>query len=183
MGAVLGTALGRRLAGSSRPKSCSAVFKGAFDGPAVSVCWRGFACSPFELGAVEHLRSGRFPSQVAHEDDGQKAVTSRRVVEGLDRLLTARLAWNPNWLKSSFVHGLVLDLRPTRFMPGSGFPFLRAGPLRLFRLGRRGPVERPFGMDMADEVNVGRQMTEDALAPGEAVAGNEDLIVGKPLGG
>ena len=38
-------------------------------------------------------------------------------------------------------------------------------------------------MDMADEVNVGRQMTEDALAAVGAVAGDDDLVVGEPPGG
>ena len=37
-------------------------------------------------------------------------------------------------------------------------------------------------MDVADQVNVGRQVGQDALAAIGAVAGNEDLIVGKPLG-
>ena len=35
---------------------------------------------------------------------------------------------------------------------------------------------------MADEVNVGRQVREDALTAVGAVTGDDDLIVGKPLG-
>ena len=35
---------------------------------------------------------------------------------------------------------------------------------------------------MADEVNVGRQMRENAFAPVGAVAGEDDLVVGIPLG-
>ena len=37
-------------------------------------------------------------------------------------------------------------------------------------------------MDMADEMDVGRQMREDALAAIGAVAGDDDLVVGEPLG-
>ena len=42
-------------------------------------------------------------------------------------------------------------------------------------------MERTLGMDVADEVNVRRQMRQDALAPIGAVAGKEDLIVRIPL--
>jgi len=35
---------------------------------------------------------------------------------------------------------------------------------------------------MANEVNVGRQVREDALTSVGAVAGDHDLIVGEPLG-
>ena len=35
---------------------------------------------------------------------------------------------------------------------------------------------------MADEVNVGRQVTEDALTAVGAVAGDDDLLVGEPGG-
>ena len=44
------------------------------------------------------------------------------------------------------------------------------------------PVKRALGMNVADEVNVGRQMRENALAPVGAVAGEDDLVVGIPLG-
>src|SRR5271157_6117965 len=37
-------------------------------------------------------------------------------------------------------------------------------------------------MHMADEVNVGRQVREDALTSVGAVTGDDDLIVGEPLG-
>ena len=37
-------------------------------------------------------------------------------------------------------------------------------------------------MDMADEVNVGRQVRQDALAAVGAVAGDEDFVLGKPTG-
>ena len=65
-------------------------------------------------------------------------------------------------------------------MPGKRSPFLRAGPLVFSVLGRRRLVERSLGMDMADEVDVGRQVREDALAAVGAVAGDDDLIVGEP---
>ena len=35
---------------------------------------------------------------------------------------------------------------------------------------------------MADEMNVGRQVREDALTAVGAVTGDDDLIVGEPLG-
>ena len=35
---------------------------------------------------------------------------------------------------------------------------------------------------MADEMNVGRQMRKNAFAPVSAVAGEDDLVVGVPLG-
>ena len=37
-------------------------------------------------------------------------------------------------------------------------------------------------MDMADEMNVGRQMRQDALTAVGAVAGDDDLVVGEPPG-
>ena len=48
---------------------------------------------------------------------------------------------------------------------------------------RRRLVEGSFGMDMADEVDVGRQLTRGCFAAVGAVTGDEDLIVGKPGGG
>ena len=51
-----------------------------------------------------------------------------------------------------------------------------------FFLGRRRLVECSIGMHMADEVNVGRQVREDALTAVGAVTGDDDLLVGEPLG-
>ena len=38
-------------------------------------------------------------------------------------------------------------------------------------------------MDVANEVNIGRKVREDALAAVSAVASKYDLVVGKPLSG
>ena len=54
-----------------------------------------------------------------------------------------------------------------------------SGPLLL---GRRRSVERRLGMDMADELDVGGQMRQDASTPIGAVTEQEDLIVGEPSG-
>src|SRR5271165_4114909 len=85
MGAVRATALGRRLAGSSRPKNCLQLSKGAFNRPATSIGREDFPCCPIKLGTVEHL-IGAFPFHVVRQDDRQKSILSRLVVQGLDRL-------------------------------------------------------------------------------------------------
>src|SRR5271157_4452532 len=60
---------------------------------------------------------------------------------------------------------------------------LLAGPSFAFSLlGSRRLVECSLGMHMADEVNIERQVREDALTSVGAVAGDDDFIVGEPLG-
>ena len=63
--------------------------------------------------------------------------------------------------------------QPVPFLAGRSFAFSFLG-VRL--------VECSIGMHMADEVNVGRQVREDALTAVGAVTGDDDLLVGEPLG-
>ena len=65
---------------------------------------------------------------------------------------------------------------------GQPVPFLAGRSFAFFFLGRRRLVECSIGMHMADEVNVGRQVREDALTAVGAVTGDDDLLVGEPLG-
>ena len=65
---------------------------------------------------------------------------------------------------------------------GQPVPFLAGRSFAFFFLGRRRLVECSIGMHMADEVNVGRQVREDALTAVGGVTGDDDLLVGEPLG-
>ena len=65
---------------------------------------------------------------------------------------------------------------------GQPVPFLAGRSFAFFFLGRRRLAAGSIGMHMADEVNVGRQVREDALTAVGAVTGDDDLLVGEPLG-
>ena len=170
--------LGKTIGGIFQTQELLAVFKGAFDGPAAGVGGEDLPGGPIELGALEHLIRS-LPLQIAHQDDGQEPIPPSLVVEGLDRL-RRQAGMEPKLVEVEVRPGLVRIFGPL-LHAGQALPFLAGRPFGLFRLGRSGLVERPFGMDMADEVNVGRQMTEDALAPVGAVAGNKNLIVERNL--
>ena len=148
-------------------------FQRCIQGPAASIGRQDFPRRPIKLGTVEHL-IGAFPFQVACQDDGQKSILSRLVVQSLDCLDRQR-ACNPNWTNSSSVHGRS-DRRPIASCRVTG-PLLAARPLVFSSLGVA-LVECSLGMHMADEVNVGRQVREDALTAVGAVTGDDDLIVG-----
>ena len=90
---------------------------------------------PIKLGTIEHL-IGAFPFQVAHQDDGQKSVLSRLVVQGLDRL-DRQGGMEPELVELEFRPGSVGSSAHC-FMPGNLSPFLRAGPLRFSFLGDAG---------------------------------------------
>ena len=65
-------------------------------------------------------------------------------------------------------------------MPGSRWPFLRCAPF-LPGIGGRGRfVQRPLGMDVADQLHVGRQLLQHAGPAVGAVAADEQLSLGKP---
>ncbi len=171
----LGKTIGRIL----QTQELLAVFKGAFDGPAARVGGEDLPGGPIELGAVEHLIRS-FPLQVAHQDDGQEAVTSGLVVQGWDRL-DRQAGMEPELVEVESHPGLVGILGPG-LHPGRAFPFLAGPSLGFLRLGRRRFVEGSLGVDTADEVDVGGQVRQDALAARGAVAGDDDFIVGEPRG-
>ena len=61
-------------------------------------------------------------------------------------------------------------------------PFLAGPTLGPLDLGRCRLVERRLGMDVADEMDIGGQVRQDAPTAVGAVAEQEDLIVGEPAG-
>ena len=65
---------------------------------------------------------------------------------------------------------------------GQAFSFLASWLFGSFLLGRSWLVEHSVGMDMADEVSIGRQVRQNTLAALGTVAADQDVIVGKPLG-
>ena len=135
---------------------------------------------PVELGAVEHL-VGTFAVAVARQDDGQEALTAGLVVEGLlgldlqdgmqAELIEGRVSSRVGWRR-----------RPIRSCRADDRLSCVARPLLLSEAGRRRSVQGAFGMDMADEVDVAGQVRQHALAAVGAVAGDEDVVVGKPGG-
>ena len=155
-----------------------AVFEGAFNRPAVGVRCQDLACAPIQFGAVEHL-IGAFPFQVAHQDDRQLAVSACLVVESLDgfdgeRGMQSELIEFEPSPRLGWIFGPLLHARETG-------PFLSRRSLASLLLDGGTFVKRALGMNMADEVNVSRQMRENALASVGAVAGEDDLVVGVPL--
>ena len=79
------------------------------------------------------------------------------------------------------VQGRLVVRRPLRHA-GQAFAFLAWRSFGFVGTWWRRSIESAFGMDMADEVDVGGQVGQDALAAVGAVAGDEDLVVGKPGG-
>src|SRR4029077_4444725 len=61
-------------------------------------------------------------------------------------------------------------------------PFLSRRSLSPLLLTRRTPVKRALGMNVTDEVNIGRQIREDTLAAVSAVTREYDLVVREPFG-
>src|SRR5271157_3156130 len=150
----------------------------AFNRPATSIGGEDLPCRPIKLGTVEHL-IGAFPFHVVRQDDGQQSILARFVVQGLGRL-DCQGGMQPELVKLQFSPRLVRIVGPllhagqaVSLLSGRSFAFLLLGRCRL--------VECSLGMDMADEVNVGRQVREDALTSVGAVTGDDDLIVGEPL--
>ena len=137
-----------------------AILKGAFNGPATSIGRQDFPRRPIKLRTVEHL-IGTFPFHVARQDDGQKSVLSRLVVQGLDRL-DLQGGMQPELVKLEFRPRSVRIVGPL-LHAGQPVPFLAGRSFAFFFLGSRRLVEGSIGMHMADEVNVGRQVREDAL--------------------
>ena len=103
--------LGKTIGGIFQTQELLAIFKGAFDGPATGVGGEDLPGGPIELGAVEHLIRS-FPLQVAHQDDGQEAVTPGRVVEGLDRL-DRQAGMEPELVEVEVASRVGSDPRPT----------------------------------------------------------------------
>src|SRR5205823_3496163 len=116
---------------------------------------------PVELGAVEHL-IGPLTLKVPRQDDGQKTLAAGLVVQGL-------LGFDlQDGMESELVEG---EFRPGLFDVGRPCgharqtrTLLARGPFAFSRGWRWRGVEGTFGMDMADEVDVGREVRQDALA-------------------
>jgi hypothetical protein len=87
----------------------------------------------------------------------------------------------PELVKIEFSPRLVRIFGPL-LHAGQAVSLFAGRSFAFFFLGRRRLVECSIGMHMADEVNVGRQVREDALTAVGAVTGDDDLIVGEPLG-
>ena len=65
---------------------------------------------------------------------------------------------------------------------GQARPLLAAGPFWPGWRRRRRRVQGPLGVDVADQIDVGRQVPQHALAAVGAVAADQDLPLGKPGG-
>ena len=130
----LGKTIGRVL----QAQELLAIFKGAFDRPAAGIGREDLPRRPIELGAVEHL-IGAFPFQVAHQDDGQKSVPSRLVVQGLDRL-DRQGGMQPELVELEFRPGSVRVVGPL-LHAGQPVPFL-AGRSFAFSLSWEAPARR-----------------------------------------
>ena len=170
----LGQTIGRVL----QSQKLFAILEGAFNRPTIGVCCQDLPGVPIKLGAVEHL-IGAFSLQVMYQDDRQLAVSTCLVVESLDRFDGER-GMQPELVEFEFESRAGLNPWPTGPCRQPG-PFLSRRSLAPFLLDGSTLVKRTLGMNVADEVNVGRQMREDALAPVGAVAGEDDLIVRIPL--
>ena len=134
IGAVRCTAFGKRLAGSSKPKSCLQFSK------VHSIAHRQ---AYVERLAGRSTRvwcsrtSGRtFPFQVANQHDREKSVAARRVVQGPNRLYRQR-GMEAELVEFESVQGWFAS-SAHRFILGKRFPFLRGGPLVPLRLGGAG---------------------------------------------
>ena len=178
IGAVRTTALGRRLAGSSKPRTACNSQR--------CIQWPSDKHRPTGFPALSNQasysrtsdRDVSLPRRA--QDDGQKSVLSRLVVQGLDRL-DLQGGMQPELVKLEFRTRSVRIVGPL-FHAGQPVPFLAGRSFAFFFLGRSWLVECSIGMHMADEVNVGRQVREDALTAVGAVTGDDDLLVGEPLG-
>ena len=157
-----------------------AIFKSAFDGPAIRIRGQDLSNVPDEIRTVEHLvRPAAF--QVASQDYGQQPLSACFVVEGLLRLDRER------GVQAELVEG---KLRP-RFLGIVGpvgharqtLALLAWRPLAAFGRRWRQSIQSAFGMDVTDEMNVVWQVRQNALATIGAVAGDDDGIAGKPGGG
>ena len=126
------TALGRRLEGPPSPRTaCNS--QRCIQWPRGKHRPTGLPACPIKLRTVEHL-IGTFPFQVVRQDDGQKSVLSRLVVQGLDRL-DLQGGMQPELVKLEFRPRSVRIVGPL-LHAGQPVPFfLRAGPLRFSFLG------------------------------------------------
>jgi len=102
------------------------------------------------------------------------------LIQSLDRL-DRQGGMQPELVKLEFSPRLARIIGPL-LHPGQLVSFLAGRSFGFLSFGRRRFVERSLGMDMADEMNIGGQMRENALTAVGAVAGDEDLLVGEPLG-
>ena len=171
--------LGKTVGRVFKSQELLAVFKGAFDGPAAGVGGENLPGSPVQFGAVEHL-IGTLPLQIAHQDDGQQPVATGFVVQGLDRL-DRESGMEPELIEVESNPGLARVLGPLLHGRQS-LPFLAGRPSGLGRPGRCRFIERSLGMDVADELDLGREFREDTPPAVGAVTREHDLIVREPLG-
>ena len=156
-----------------------AVFKRAFDRPAAGVGRKDQTRIPVELRAVKHL-VGPPALEVADQNDRQQTVAAGFVVQGLAGF-DGQSGMEAELIEDEFDPGLHGVFGP-RGHAGQAPPFRARPPLFLdVRIGGRCRfVERCFGMDTADEMNILGQLGEHALAAVGAVAGDDESVVGKP---
>src|SRR5262249_42368952 len=137
------------------PQELFAILEGAFNRPAIGVHRQNLPRAPIKLGAVEHL-IGAFPFQIMYQDDRQLAVSTRLVVEGLDRF-DGEPGMQPELVEFKFSPRLAGIIGPLGHARQTG-TFLSRRSFASFLLDGGTLVKRTLGMDMADEMNVRRQM-------------------------
>src|SRR5262249_30985114 len=151
----------------------------AFDGPAIGVGGQDLPSVPVEFRAVEQVVRS-LALEITRQDDIQETLTTRLVIEGL-LAFDGQAGMEAKLIEVEFGPRLGRIVRPGGHT-GQTVAFFAGRAFALGGAWRSRSVERTLGVNMADQVNVGGQFRQDALAAVGAVSADEDVVVRKPRG-
>jgi len=157
-----------------------AIVKRHFNRPACRIGVQDLSGVPIQSRAVEHLVR-TFAIHVMHQHDFQQAVLACLVIQRLDGFYlhggVQAVLVEVQGLPTGCIVGPRLHARQSlSLLAGCAAPLLT-----LFR-SRRRLVQRPLGVNVADQVHVFGKFLEHAASTVRAVAGHQKLSVGDPRG-